>query len=250
MTGPPTIDLNCDLGEDPGAVSRDEALMEVVTSVNIACGGHAGDDASMKRFVRAAQTRGVAVGAHPSYPDRAGFGRVPLRMKPEEIEAMAFEQVRALVRVAVAFGGRVVHAKPHGALYHAAAEHVEVARAVARGTERAAGRVALVGLAGSPGLEAWRAAGYPVAAEAFADRRYEGLGLRPRGSPGALIDDPAAAAAQALSIARGEASLGAPAPIKARTLCIHSDTANALEIARAVRAALEAGGFVLAPFTA
>lgn len=250
MTAAPTIDLNCDLGEDPGAAARDVALVEVVTSVNIACGGHAGDEASMKRIVRAAMARGVAVGAHPSFPDRAGFGRVAMRMRPEEVEAMVFEQVRALVRVAVAFGGRVMHVKPHGALYHAAAEQVEVARAVARGAQRASGPVALVGPAGSPGLEAWRAAGHPAAAEAFADRRYQGAGLRPRGSPGALIDDPAAAAAQALSIARGEAPPGAPAPIFAQTICVHADTPGAPEIARAVRAALERAGFVLAPFAA
>jgi UPF0271 protein len=225
-----TIDLNSDMGELEDA-SIEEALMEVVTSANVACGGHAGDEASMRRTVEAARRRGVAVGAHPGYPDRANFGRIELATPPEEIERFVYEQVRALAVIA----GELTHVKPHGALYNAAARKIEVARAIARGAARWSRDTVLVGLAGSAMLDAWREMGMAVAAEAFADRRYEPDGsLRSRRFADALIMDEAEAAAQAARLA-GEG--------RAQTLCVHSDTPGSARIAAAVAAALRAAGF-------
>lgn len=244
-----TIDLNADMGESDGAAQRatDLALLGVVSSANIACGGHAGDEASMRAIASAALARGVAIGAHPGYPDRANFGRADVAMAEAEIEASVRDQVAALVRVVRALGSEARHVKAHGALYHAAARRPEVARAIGRAALAACGeRVTLVGLAGSPALGVWRSTGLRVVAEAFADRRYEADGsLRARGLAGAVIDDPAEAAAQALRVARGEgvvAADGSCVRVEAGTICLHADTPGAVNVARAVREALEAGG--------
>jgi 5-oxoprolinase (ATP-hydrolysing) subunit A len=231
------IDLNCDLGEGtPG----DLALLDIVTSANIACGGHAGDERSMRETVRAAAARGVAVGAHPGYPDRARFGRFDLNMTRSQIEAAVKSQVAALDAIATEEGTHVGHIKPHGALYHAAMQRPDVARAIANA---AGGFAVLVGLAGAAGLDVWRGLGVSVAAEAFADRRYERDGsLQSRSGAGSLITDPSLAAEQAVRIARGQgvvASDGAVVAVHAQSICVHSDTPGAVEVARAVRAALE-----------
>ncbi|KAA0253497.1 MAG: LamB/YcsF family protein [Acidobacteria bacterium] len=245
-----TIDLNADLGELPGAASLDAALMEHLTSVNVACGGHAGDEGTMEVTVRAALARGLAVGAHPSYPDREGFGRKPRSLGPEEVAAAVEEQVRALSRVVLSCGGSLGHVKPHGALYNVAARDEAVARAVAEGVGRVSRDVVLVGLSGSRCLEVYRAAGFVVAAEAFADRRYEPDGsLTPRSLPGALVEEPETAARQAVSIAVEGTVLsrgGLHVAVPAETICLHGDTPGALEIARRVATRLREAGVTLA----
>lgn len=246
-----TIDLNADVGELPDLAPVEEDLLDVVTSVNVACGGHAGDEASMERVVRAALARGVAVGAHPAYPDREGFGRRAMSLPGELLAGSIAEQVAALLEVAARCGGRLSHVKPHGALYNAAARDVELARTIAEGVARVAPGVVLVGLAGSAMLDAFVRAGFPVAAEAFADRGYEPDGtLTPRGRPGALKATVGGAAEQALSIAlRGEvvASDGSRVALDARTLCLHSDTPGAPAFARAIAERLRAEGVELRP---
>jgi len=238
-----TIDLNCDMGE---GMASDAAMLDIVTSANIACGGHFGDEASMRAAVRGAKARGVAVGAHPGYPDRAGFGRVAMEMDAHEIESMVREQVVMLDAIAREEGAKLVHVKPHGALYHAAMMEQRIAEAVARGVRGVEPGLFLVGLAGARGLEWWRAMGMRAAAEAFADRRYERDGsLRARSKPGAMIEDPASAAEQAVRIAEGQgvvAEDGTIVGVEAGTICVHGDTAGAVEIARAVREALARRG--------
>lgn len=244
-----TIDLNADVGEVPELASVEEELLEVVTSVNVACGGHAGDEASMERVVRAALARGVAIGAHPSYPDRAGFGRHAMNLSGGLLAGTVAEQVASLLEVAARFGARLSHVKPHGALYNAAAREPGLARAFADGVARVAPGVVLVGLAGSEMLEAFAGAGFRVAGEAFADRGYEPEGsLTPRGRPGALKETPEEAARQALSIALdGEVvgAGGARVPLHAQTICLHSDTPGAPAFARAIAERLQAAGVVL-----
>jgi 5-oxoprolinase (ATP-hydrolysing) subunit A len=224
-----TIDLNCDVGELEDA-AHEAALMEYITSANIACGGHAGDESTMERTARLALARGVRVGAHPSYPDRANFGRVEIAMPLSEIKAAVFQQIERLERVVARLGDRVVHVKPHGALYNVAARDEAVARAIGAAVARWNRQAVIFGLAGSLALEVWRAMGLEVAAEAFADRRYEPDGsLRSRKFPDALITDPLEAASQALRLA-GEG--------RAQTICVHGDTPHAVEILKACRAAL------------
>ena len=224
-----TIDLNCDMGELEDA-RHEAALMEYVTSANIACGGHAGDETTMERTVRLALARGVRIGAHPGYPDRANFGRVEIPMPAAEIERTVREQIERLDTVVRKLGGRIVHVKPHGALYNVAVRNEEVARAIGAGVAAWDPSTTLFGLAGSPMLDVWREMGLRVAAEAFADRRYEPDGtLRPRKFADALITDPREAAAQALRLAREG---------KAQTICVHGDTPGSVDILRACREAL------------
>jgi UPF0271 protein len=181
----------------------------------------------MERTIRLAMRHGVAVGAHPGYPDKEHFGRIELLMTPEEIEGSVYDQITALENVAKALGCPLRHVKPHGALYNVAARDRTIAAAIAAGVRRWNEAAPLVGLAGSLMLDVWREAGFPVLAEAFADRAYEPDGtLRSRFLPGALIADPAQAAEQALRIAYSGS---------AQTICIHGDTPHAVEIARAVR---------------
>jgi len=226
-------DLNCDMGELEDA-GYEAALMEYVTSASIACGGHTGDETSMERTTRLALQRGVRIGAHPSYPDRANFGRVEMTMPPAEIEAAVRGQMERLERVVAGLGGRIVHVKPHGALYNVAARSGEVARAIGAAVAGWKAEAVIFGLAGSAALEIWREMGLEVAAEAFADRRYEADGsLRSRKLPDALITDPHEAARQAVRLARER---------QVQTICVHSDTPNALEILKACRQALGGNG--------
>lgn len=246
-----TIDLNADVGETAALAPLEEELLGVVTSVNVACGGHAGDEASMERLVRSALARGVAIGAHPSYPDREGFGRRAIPMPLDALSVSVAEQVAALRDVAARRGARLAHVKPHGALYNAAARDRALAGAIATGVARVAPGVVLVGLAGSEMLAAFVEAGFAVAGEAFADRGYEPDGsLTPRGRPGALKASAEEAAAQALSVARDGAvvaSDGSRVRVDARTLCLHSDTPDALAFARATAARLREAGIALRP---
>jgi 5-oxoprolinase (ATP-hydrolysing) subunit A len=242
------IDLNCDMGELPEAIAdgTQESLMRSITSVNVACGGHAGDEQTMKTTVEQALRWRLAIGAHPGYPDRANFGRLELKLLPSEIAASIFEQVRTLAEVAASCGTRLTHVKPHGALYNQAVLNRELADAIAEGVARWRRDVVLVGLAGSPMLGVFREAGLAVAAEAFADRRYEPDGtLRSRKFEDALIRDPAEAGRQALSIIeRGVviARDGTEVSVDAQTLCIHGDTPGAPEIAATVAQTLREAG--------
>lgn len=224
-----TIDLNCDMGELEDA-AHEAALMEYVSSANIACGGHAGDEETMERTARLALARKVNIGAHPGYPDRPGFGRVAMPLSAAEVECAVWEQIGRLEAVVKRLGGAIAHVKPHGALYNVAARDRETAQAIGRAVARWNPRATLFGLAGSPALALWREMGLPVAAEAFADRRYEPDGsLRSRSLPGALITGPREAAAQALRFAREG---------RAQTICVHGDTPGAVEILKACRETL------------
>jgi 5-oxoprolinase (ATP-hydrolysing) subunit A len=246
-----TIDLNCDMGEIPEAIAdgTQEALMRSITSANVACGGHAGDASMMRTTIEQAMRYGVAVGAHPGYADHENFGRLELKMSPAEVAQSVFEQVRALAQVAESCGARVVHVKPHGALYNQAVKNRELAGAIADGVARWNREVVLVGLAGSLMLDVFREAGFAVAAEAFADRRYEPDGtLRSRKFEDALIRDPEQAARQALGMAeRGivRASDGSEVKVAAQTICIHGDTPGAPAIAAEVARVLRESGVIL-----
>src|SRR5262245_12190032 len=225
----PMIDLNCDMGELEDA-AHEAALMKHVTSANIACGEHAGDDAIMERTARLALEHAVRIGAHPGYPDRANFGRIEIPMTPREISQTVFDQIQRLDAIVRRLGGAIVHVKPHGALYNVAVRNPEVARAIGEGVSRWNSSTVVFGLAGSPMLDVWREMGLKVAGEGFADRRYEPDGtLRSRKFPDALITDPAQAAAQAVELARSG---------KAQTICVHGDTPGAVAILQACRQAL------------
>jgi UPF0271 protein len=249
------IDLNCDMGELPEAIAdgTQEALMPSFTSVNVACGGHAGDAQTMQTTIAQALRWKLAIGAHPGYPDRANFGRLELNLSPEAIADSVYEQVRTLAEIATRSGVRLNHVKPHGALYNQAAHNRRLAEAIAKGVARWGRDIILVGLAGSPMLDVFREAGFPVAAEAFADRRYEPDGtLRSRKHPDALIRDPAEAGRQALSIVqRGTviARDGNQVAVNTQTICIHGDTPGAPQIAAAVAKTLRKAGMTLAPLS-
>jgi len=241
MTERRTIDLNADVGEGFGSwpMGHDEALLAVVTSVNVACGAHAGDPVVLQRTLDAAVRAGLAVGAHPGYPDLQGFGRRAMALSAEEIEATVLYQVATVDGVLRALGGSLRHVKAHGALYNQAATDPAIARPIAAAVRRISPRLILVGLPDSALLAAGREAGLPTAAEGFADRAYEPDGsLRSRRLPGALLTDPGAAAEQALRLA---------ATGTVQTICVHSDTPEAPTIAAAVRTALEGAGYRLAP---
>lgn len=250
------IDLNADVGEAFGAWSmgEDEALVPIITSANVACGAHAGDPVVIERTVRLAARHGVAVGAHPGYPDLAGFGRRDLAMSPEELEASIVYQVAAVLAFARDEGVVLRHVKPHGALYNRSARDPAVAETVARAVVRVSRELVLVGLAGSVSLEAARTAGLAAAGEGFADRAYEPDGtLRSRSLPGAVLDDPDACARQAVAIARDRRVVlpgGREIPLEAATICVHGDRPGAADRGRAARAALEAAGIALRPLGA
>src|SRR5258707_2620617 len=242
------IDLNCDMGELPQAIAdgTQESLMPSFTSINVACGGHAGDAQTMQTTIEQALRWKLAVGAHPGYPDRANFGRVDLNLSPEAVADSVYQQVRALAEIASRNGISLTHVKPHGALYNQAVHNRELAKAIAKGVARWKTHIVLVGLAGSPMLDVFRDGAFPVAAEAFADRRYESDGtLRSRKHEDALIRNPEEAAWQALGIAeRGVviASDGSEVSVDAQTLCIHGDTPGAPKIAETVARTLREAG--------
>lgn len=222
------IHINADIGEIPEHIAdgTQESLLPYLTAVNIACGGHAGNEEMMRVSVQQATQRGLRIGAHPGYPDAANFGRLPMEMSMEAVTEFVYEQVAALARIAPG----MAHVKPHGALYNQAAQDLELARAIARGVARAGRGLILVGLANSRMLDAFVEEGFPVEAEAFADRRYNADGtLVSRQLPNALIEDPAEAAAQAVEMARSG---------RIQTICVHGDTPGAAAIARAVAKAL------------
>ena len=244
------MDLNADVGESYGAWSlgEDEALIPLVTSVNIACGAHAGDPDVIARTVALAGGRGVAVGAHPGYPDRAGFGRREMALTPDEIERSVVVQVGAIWAATRAAGVPLHHVKAHGALYNRAARHADAAMAIARAVSSIDQGLFLVALAVSVQVEAARSLGLRVVEEAFADRAYEADGsLRSRTLERAVIDDPTAVAAQALAIVRGSVTAvdGSVVRLHGDSICVHGDLPGAAARARAVREELASAGVEL-----
>ena len=250
------IDLNADVGESlgPWPMGEDERLIPLVSSVNIACGFHAGDPSTIQRTVGLAVAAGAAIGAHPGYPDLVGFGRREMEMAAEDLEAAIVYQVGAVAAFARAAGTELRHVKAHGALYNRAARDVGVAESVVRAVRRCGSDLILVSLAGSALLDAGRAAGLAVAAEGFPDRAYEADGsLRSRRLSGAVLTDSAAVAERAVTMARDGTVLavdGSTVRVALDTLCLHGDTPGAAEHAAAVRAALEAAGIGIASLRA
>lgn len=246
-----TIDLNCDMGESYGAyvIGNDEAIMPFISSANIACGFHAGDPSVMERTVKLAKEHGVAVGAHPGYPDLQGFGRRNMTLTPLEVEEIMLYQMGALNAICRANHVEMVHVKPHGALYNQAAGDRNLAEAVARSIVRYDKNLKLFGLAGSQLLEAGEAAGLRVVAEGFPDRAYEKDGsLRSRNLPDAIISDPRRVAEHGLELAGKGVQVehgGIPVAWKVNSLCIHGDSPKAVENARLVRKMLEKDEFII-----
>jgi len=248
-----TLDLNCDMGEGFGAweMGDDAALLDHVTSANIACGFHAGDPGTIHRTVKLAIDKGVAVGAHPSLPDLQGFGRRSIAVTPSEAYDMVLYQIGAVAGFARSLGGRLSHVKPHGALYNMAARDGSLARAIARAVKDFDSRLVLFGLAGSELVRAGHETGLKVANEVFADRTYQSDGsLTPRSQPNAVIHDVGASIAQVRRMV-GEGKVtsiqGADVEVVADTLCIHGDEPTAVEFARRIRRALADGGIRVAP---
>jgi UPF0271 protein len=250
----PAIDLNSDLGESYGTwkLGDDEAMLDLVSSANVACGFHAGDPSTLRRVCQAAADRNVTIGAQVSYPDLMGFGRRFLDMDPQELRDAVLYQLGALDGFAQVAGTGVGYLKPHGALYHACISHPAQAEAVAAAAHEYDPSMAVLGAPGSPLLAAVDAFGMEPVAEAFADRAYLADGrLVPRSRDGAVLADPASVAARAVSIAvdhRVVAIDGTTVEVRARSICIHGDTPGAVEMARAVRAGLEAAGVGIHPF--
>jgi UPF0271 protein len=246
-----SIDFNSDLGEGAGT---DAEIMPLITSANIACGGHAGNENTMRTTIELAMRNRVAIGAHPGYPDRARFGRVPMDIPPRELVESIRRQLDSLIGIASRMGARVTHVKAHGALYNQGERDPAVARNILGGIQAATGGHELVIVAppGSAMLEEAKSAGLKVAREGFVDRAYESDGtLQSRSIAGSLLTDPRAAVAQALSFMRhgGVRSVdGTFVKLEVDTLCVHGDTPGAPEIARAVRDALRESKVKVAPF--
>jgi len=249
-----SVDLNCDLGESFGAwtMGDDDALLAVVTSANVACGFHAGDPATMLATCRTAAERGVAIGAHVSYRDLAGFGRRSMDVPPDELRAETLYQLAALAGIARVAGTRVSYVKPHGALYNRIVRDTAQARAVAEAVAAFDPSLALLGLAGSEVEREAAAAGLRFVREAFVDRAYRADGtLVPRGEPGAVLHDDAGIAERALRlVAEGRviAADGTDIAVQVDSLCVHGDSAGAVGMARAVRARLDAAGIAVEAF--
>lgn len=250
----PTIDLNADLGEGFGAwpAPADAELFPLISSASVACGFHAGDPGRMRDSAALAARHSVVVGAHPGYPDLLGFGRRDLSATAREVADYVAYQTGAMMACAGAAGARVRYVKPHGALYNRAVRDPEIARAIAEGIRAADPGLALLGLAGSPLMAAARDTGLRGVPEAFLDRGYQRDGsLVPRGAPGALLDDPEAAAARAVRIVREgavDAADGTVLRVQAESLCVHGDGARAVAVLRAVRTRLALEGITVAPF--
>lgn len=247
------IALNCDLGEGYGRweLTPDEALLPHIDAANIACGVHAGDPTRMRTVTEKAVALGVGIGAHPSYPDRHGFGRRPMTMDPVELRDLITYQIGALQAFARAAGGRVEHVKAHGALYNAAATDPQVAAAVVDGAMRADPQLIVVALAGSVLERTARDKGARVAREAFADRAYDAQGrLLSRSEPGAVLTDVRAIADQVRHIVREgrvRAISGQWVPVAADTVCLHGDTPGAAQLVAQVRELLRQDGIAFGP---
>ena len=225
------IDLNCDLGE---GIGNDKAIMPYITSANIACGFHAGDEQTMRETLRLAKRFGVNAGAHPSWNDRENFGRKEMNILPEDAEKLVFEQIQILAAIAKEERVTLTHVKPHGALYNQSSKDVELATAIARAVKTSSVDLILVGLAGSRSVEAGREMGIRVAAEGFPDRGYNADGsLMSRLLPGAIIESPEEVARHAIELVKTG---------RMDTLCLHGDHPNAAENAKMLREVLEKNG--------
>jgi UPF0271 protein len=250
---PLTIDLNADLGESRERLAdgSDAELMRYITSASVACGGHSGDALTMEETLQLAGQNHVAVGAHPSYPDLAGFGRTTLNIPIAELQNSIADQISQLLSVAQRLKVPIVHVKPHGALYHSCNDDTETARALGRAVLAIDSRLILIGQAGRPCLGIYREMGLRAAAEAFADRAYEPDGrLRNRTLAGAVLASPERAAEQAVSLVTRRRVLttsGSELAISAHTLCIHSDTPGSAVIARAIKERFAAANVLLRP---
>jgi len=248
-----SIDLNCDMGESFGAwrMGSDAELMNYVSSVNIACGFHAGDATVMRKTVEAAVKKGIAVGAHPSFPDLQGFGRREMSLSAQEIFDVTLYQISALKGICEASGVKLRHIKPHGALYNQAAKNSQIARAIAEAVKAIDKNLIFYGLSGSFLISEAENIGLQTASEVFADRTYQADGsLTPRTEPNALIETSDQAVAQILQIIMEQkvtAVNGETFALKAETVCIHGDGENALEFARAVREQLINNGIKIQP---
>ena len=234
-----SIDLNCDLGEGCG---NDAELMPLISSANIACGFHAGDDDTMRRTVELAIENNVAIGAHPSFPDRENFGRTEMSLPLNEVFDIVTEQISKLSEIAAEFGAGLNHVKPHGALYNQSARDRELAATIARAVSAVDRALTMFGLSGSAAIEDAQAAGLKTASEVFADRTYQRDGtLTPRSKPNALITDQHAAVAQVLKMVEQNAvelSDGSEIGISCDTVCIHGDGVTAVPLAKGIHNAL------------
>ncbi len=248
---PPTIDLNCDVGESFGAyqLGCDAEILDYVTSANIACGFHAGDPATMRLTVRLALEKGVAIGAHPGLPDLVGFGRRLMKISPQEAQDIVIYQIGALEAFVRAEGGAMRHVKPHGALYNMAAKDSVLAKAIAEAVVRVNPELILVGQSGSRLVEAGKVSGLQTASEVFADRSYEEDGsLTPRDQANSMIADKELAVRQVIGMLQTgtvRSRQGTDITVKAETICIHGDGPHALEFARQIRLALDSVGITV-----
>lgn len=251
-----TIDLNADLGEGFGdsRATEDSELLQIVSSANIACGFHAGDAATMRRTVRVARDRGVAIGAHPSYPDIPGFGRRELGLSPREIEHHVSYQIDALSAICAEESAKIVYVKPHGALYNRAAWDPQAAKAIVRSIRAENAGLTLLGLPASEMSRAAEELSVRYANEAFVDRAYTSDGrLVPRNEPNAVIEDSEVAVERALNLVE-EGRLtsidGRELRINAQSLCVHGDNPSAAAMLRELRGRLMDSGVRIAPFAA
>ena len=243
-----TIDLNCDMGEGCG---NDEVLLDYVSSANIACGFHAGDEETMRRTAKVAMAKNVAIGAHPSFPDRENFGRTNMNLSPDEVFEIVSEQIAAMQSICRESGAMLHHVKPHGALYNMAAKEASLAEAIARAVKNIDSGLVMYGLSGSFLISEAQKLGLKTASEVFADRTYTAEGaLTPRSQPDALIKDTAQSIDQVLQMLdKGvvTATNGDDVPIKAETVCIHGDGPHAVEFAIAIRTRFEQEGIKVCP---
>ena len=250
------IDLNADVGESFGAyaIGHDPGLMKSITSANVAAGFHAGDPSVLRATVRRAKAHGVAVGAHPSFPDLAGFGRREMVMSPREAEDLVLYQIAAVAGVAHVEGVQLQHVKPHGALYNMASHDIALAGAVARAVAAFSPGLILLGPPGSELLKAGSALGLRVVGEAFADRAYEPDGsLVSRKKLGAIIHDVDAVVERSIRLAKDRSVVaidGSIVHLRADTICVHGDTPGADELAAKLRQALERAGIEVKPMAA
>ena len=244
------VDLNCDMGEGCG---NDSELLEYVTSANIACGFHAGDKDTMRRTAEIAMEKDVAIGAHPSFPDRENFGRTKMNLSTEEVFDIVTNQVNAMQKICVDLGGSMHHVKPHGALYNMAADDAELANAISRAVKAVDPELIMYGLSGSYLITQAQKLGLKTASEVFADRTYTADGrLTPRSQTNALIadtDDATKQVVQMISTGTVTAATSETVPIMAETVCIHGDGPHAVEFAKALRTRLDQDGIEVRPFS-
>ena len=239
------IDFNCDLGESVGQhiVGQDEKVFPFITSCNIACGFHGGDPTHMENTIKNALKYNVQIGAHPSYPDKAGFGRRKMKLDAEELKTMLKFQINTLTSMTESLGGKVSYVKPHGALYNTAADSKEEASVIVEAIKEMENELALLGMAGSEMETVAQSQGVPFFAEAFADRKYNAKGrLLSRNQPGSVIEEPKEAAAQVISLVLNQqvhSDQGTNIAVNAHSICVHGDNAQAVMILQAIDQALQ-----------